>query len=141
MRTLLIAFVALLLTRTAPAQGADEAALRTAIACLADTLGLTPAWHITVTVVNDSTARYYGLAEANPFSHNADITYNLAMIRAHAQPLRDIALHEVLHVVLSDLTQMARVSFDERIASYESERTVRALVRWPVWRDLCVPRR
>ena len=132
----------LALTLAAPlgAQAPDSAALRRATACLADTLGLTPHWRLTLRFVDDSTAAFYGIAEANPFALQADITYNTLMIARRAQPIRDIALHEVLHVVLADLTQMAREGFDERIAAFESEKLVRAVVRWPLWGGLCAPK-
>ena len=120
----------------APTQSREETELRRLTACYARELGVTPRWSLNVLVVEDTLLLAYGMTISNSIKLESETTYNLFTIRRDQKLLWEIALHEVLHSATGELMGLAW-AFSPDMASVESERLVRQVVRWPWWGKLC----
>lgn len=131
--------VALSVAPPCAAQSRDtaETTLRRHTACFATALGITPRWELQVNVAQDSSGRaWFGRTDVGAIALEAHITYNLHAIAQHAENLRLLALHEVLHVALGEMLYLAHTASPE-LAKLENERLVRQMVRWPNWTGVC----
>lgn len=141
MRTLLLLLYAAAcgaqaVTPVAPSPTADTLSAYTA--CFARELGAAPRWSIVASFTEDSASHNYGTTVTYAVALEAYVTYNLWLIQHDKKPLRELALHEVLHVVSGELGGLASGA-DRKFAEVEWERLVRQMVRWPVWSTMCAP--
>lgn len=120
----------------AQAPETPEAALRRYTACWTRELGVTPRWNVEVTMETDTTSDYFGSTRFSALALEATVHFNVANATRHKQNLRELALHEVLHVALGELAHLAYTT-DRDIAGIEYERLIRQMVRWPNWKGVC----
>ena len=95
-----------------------------------------------LTVVNgeipDSTGRaWHGEAEADVKYRTATITYDTLNLAKHPDwYLRQTAVHELWHIILWELAELAEAyHFDW--AYQEEEKLNTKIERWPFWLEMC----
>lgn len=104
--------------------------------CFLTKLGLTPRWDVQISTIDDSSQGWYGRSLTQASVLEARISFNMYTLRRDNESLRLVALHEVLHVALGELTRIATEA-DREATALIQEQLVRQMVRWPSWDSVC----
>lgn len=104
--------------------------------CFGAVLGVFPRWSATHEVINDPAEKWLGRTMAWFAALQARVQFNFATLRISTSSLREIALHEVLHLTIGELAGVAAMESRD-LAGVLNEQTVRIMARWPVWKGVC----
>ena len=139
MLTLLLAIFVLALPAELAAPTSAKGRLERYTSCYATEMQLLPTWAISVDfhAIEIDGRVFSGGTVVQPNYYQARISFDTTQIDfGNDAGLRTLVVHELMHVWLWELTELA-TSTHQPLAQRWNEQATTLISRWPVWQELC----